>query len=89
MLSDFGRSRIIGQRGFTTKFAGTVGYMAPELITDESEHPEITLASDVYAFAITGAEVHISIVRIEHFPNSTTDSYRSTSIHWIRLWYSE
>lgn len=65
MLCDFGRSRIIDQRGFTTKFAGAARYMAPELITDDSDHPPVTLATDVYTFAIVGAEVNISIVWIE------------------------
>jgi len=57
VLCDFGRSRIIGQRGFTTKFAGAVRYTAPELITDDSDHPPVTLATDIYTFAIVGAEI--------------------------------
>ncbi|KAF8340882.1 TKL/TKL-ccin protein kinase [Amanita rubescens] len=58
VLCDFGRSRIIGQTD-ATGFAGTFLYMAPELIADDSDddHPQVTLASDVYAFAITGAEI--------------------------------
>lgn len=31
-LCDFGRSNIIGHRGYTTTFTGTARYMAPELI---------------------------------------------------------
>jgi len=57
VLCDFGRSRIIGQRGFTTKFAGGARYMAPELIIDDSDHPPVTLATDIYTFAIVGAEI--------------------------------
>jgi len=97
VLCDFGRSRIIDQSGFTTRFAGAVRYMAPELITgelitgdsDDSDYPKVTQATDIYSFAIVGAEVSILIAWIECFPNLTTDSYWSTGIHWIRLQYME
>ena len=32
LLHDFGRSRIIGLHGFTSRVLGNVGYQAPELI---------------------------------------------------------
>lgn len=44
LLCDFGRSRIIGQRGFTSHVLGTIAYQAPELITamqdDQTDHED-------------------------------------------------
>jgi serine/threonine protein kinase len=41
-LCDFGRSKIIGHKGYTTTFSGTARYMAPELMGVEP------LTSDTY-----------------------------------------
>ncbi|KAF8722330.1 hypothetical protein AX14_009892 [Amanita brunnescens Koide BX004] len=64
LLSDFGRSKIINQRGFTTSMAGSLRYLAPEIIwdgqsgeSDESFLPALTKESDVYAFSMTGVEI--------------------------------
>jgi serine/threonine protein kinase len=62
LLCDFGRSRFIGQRGFTTEFAGTVRYLAPELIDCASNNatPLVTEETDIYAFSMAALEVNIS-----------------------------
>ncbi|KAK2464987.1 hypothetical protein APHAL10511_003063 [Amanita phalloides] len=71
LLCDFGRSRIINHRGFTTLFAAAVRYLAPELIVkgaevpgideeiDESFDPQefMSKESDVYAFSMVGVEI--------------------------------
>jgi serine/threonine protein kinase len=69
-LCDFGRSKFIDHRGFTTSFAGSARYMAPELTEaeadvnfddEEAEIPEsppnLTKATDVFAFAMVALEV--------------------------------
>ena len=66
-ISDFGLSRILETSGFTTKAGGTCRWMAYELIVppdnyeeDEEEEyvPQPTIASDVWAFAMTALEVN-------------------------------
>ncbi|PFH53649.1 hypothetical protein AMATHDRAFT_54876 [Amanita thiersii Skay4041] len=70
VLCDFGRSRIINHRGFTTAFAGSARYMAPELISpaipatesdvgDEDFDPSqyMSKKSDVYSFSMVGIEI--------------------------------
>lgn len=68
LLSDFGRSNIINERGFTSSNAvGSVRYMAPELLvqgeSDESDNAEgsklekETKESDVYSFSLVGVVV--------------------------------
>jgi serine/threonine protein kinase len=58
----------MGHRGFTSRLIGTQAYMAPELLgADDDDDDEVvptsnhklTTKSDVYAFAMTGLEVHI------------------------------
>ena len=61
-LADFGLSRVLGESGFTTKsVGGTSRWMAWELIAsfneDEENVPQVTAASDVWAFAMTVLEV--------------------------------
>jgi serine/threonine protein kinase len=61
-IADFGLSRILETSGFTTKsIAGTSRWMACELIApeeeDEDHPPELTKATDVWAFAMTVIEV--------------------------------
>lgn len=71
-LSDFGRSKFIDHRGFTTTLAGSARYMAPELIMAESEvdfdndafdtlenqaPPSLTKATDVFAFSMVALEI--------------------------------
>ena len=71
-LSDFGRSRFIDHRGFTTTLAGSARYMAPELISAESDvnfdddaydalenqaSPKLTKETDVFAFSMVALEV--------------------------------
>jgi hypothetical protein len=59
-LSDFGRSKLIGRRGFTTvTSAGSARQTAPELIIiDESDGPGIlTQEADIYAFSMVALEV--------------------------------
>jgi serine/threonine protein kinase len=75
MLSDFGRSRFIDHCGFTTAFAATVRYMAPELIAPETEFdaedtydieapPALTKETDIYAFSMLALEVSDSLFEV-------------------------
>jgi serine/threonine protein kinase len=66
LLCDFGRSKLIDHRGFTTLFAGSARYMAPELTATESDvdfefasesFPILTKATDVFAFSMVALEV--------------------------------
>jgi len=69
LLCDFGRSRIINHQGHTTTNpAGSLRYMAPELIVrdmeelDDSDYVErhvrfLTKATDVYAFSMLSVEI--------------------------------
>jgi serine/threonine protein kinase len=70
-LCDFGRSKIIDERGFTTALTGTARFMAPELlgVPDEQEGiadgealpeppaPQLTKESDVYGFSMVALQV--------------------------------
>jgi serine/threonine protein kinase len=68
-LCDFGRSKVIDHRGFTTSFSGSARYMAPELTTAEADvdydddefefeaPPNLTKATDVFAFSMVALEV--------------------------------
>jgi tRNA A-37 threonylcarbamoyl transferase component Bud32 len=68
-LCDFGLARVIytssGSSGFTTSnFAGSVRYMAPELLDseeDEEDLPVVTVETDIYALGCIGAEVRLFI----------------------------
>lgn len=66
LLCDFGRSKFIDHRGFTTSFTGSARYMAPELTATESNldfkfpsesFPSLTKATDVFAFSMVALEV--------------------------------
>ncbi|KAJ7592861.1 kinase-like domain-containing protein [Mycena floridula] len=62
-ICDFGISKIIGMRGFTTLTPGTPRYMAPELfyVLDGSESSSTTSkSSDVYAFGLLVLEILIA-----------------------------
>ena len=69
-MSDFGRSKIIDARGFTsTEGSGSVRYMAPELMGDPEENGGVesfilSKECDVYAFSMVGVEV--SLFQITH-----------------------
>ncbi|KAF5359887.1 hypothetical protein D9756_002940 [Leucocoprinus leucothites] len=58
LVCDFGRSSILYTRGFTTKFAGSTRYQAPELFPPENN---VTITpnkcSDICAFGLTAFEV--------------------------------
>jgi serine/threonine protein kinase len=60
-LADFGLSRVLGESGFTTtSVGGTSRWMACELIMSSNEEgnvPQVTAASDVWAFSMTVLEV--------------------------------
>jgi serine/threonine protein kinase len=73
-IADFGLSRILETSGFTTKsVAGTSRWMAYELIAPEEEDedcpPQLTTATDVWAFAMTVIEVSEPTYRAK-FPDS-------------------
>jgi len=73
LLTDFGRSKFIDHRGFTTSFAGSARYLAPELVSDEPdiidsddayeavEHQtpasNLTKETDVFAFSMVALEI--------------------------------
>lgn len=68
-ICDFGCSKILDRRGFTTRFQGSEHWMAPELTdipddldAEDSEPftPDLTKASDVFAFAMVALEVSAS-----------------------------
>jgi serine/threonine protein kinase len=69
LVADFGRSKIIDRRGFTTTFSGSARYMAPELLVppfaelSQAEGgggdyiPILTKKTDVYGFGMVALEV--------------------------------
>ncbi|KXN83009.1 Serine/threonine-protein kinase CTR1, partial [Leucoagaricus sp. SymC.cos] len=62
LLCDFGRSRILGTRGFTTRPAGVARYQAPEV----HQALPLTKATDVYAFGVTSYEIWTGITPWEN-----------------------
>ncbi|KAF7343895.1 Glycoside hydrolase family 76 protein [Mycena venus] len=61
-ICDFGISKIINRRGFTTSSLGTAPYMAPELfiVVDgpaQESSPTTTKSSDVYSFGLLVLEI--------------------------------
>ncbi|KAJ6498752.1 kinase-like domain-containing protein [Mycena sanguinolenta] len=63
-ICDFGISKIINRRGFTTSSVGTAPYMAPELFfvidgetKEEGASPCTTKSSDVYSFGLLALEI--------------------------------
>ncbi|KZT18338.1 kinase-like protein [Neolentinus lepideus HHB14362 ss-1] len=67
MLSDFGTSRILGMKGYTTNLTTTTTYTAPEILdfdeddsktseNKETPHP-LSSYSDIYSFGMTILEV--------------------------------
>jgi serine/threonine protein kinase len=73
LLCDYGRSKFIDHRGFTTSFSGSVRYLAPELLSDEPDIVDsanayeavkllapaanLTKETDVFAFSMLALEV--------------------------------
>ncbi|KAF9442294.1 kinase-like protein [Macrolepiota fuliginosa MF-IS2] len=55
LLCDFGRSKILTWRGFTTKPVATIRYQAPEIFDDKPEN--VRKPIDVYAFAMTSYRI--------------------------------
>ena len=66
-ITDFGLSRVLGTTGFTTdNVHGTFRWMAYELIalnddSDDTDTPPATIATDVWAFAMTAIEVCLDL----------------------------
>ncbi|KAF7337062.1 TKL/TKL-ccin protein kinase [Mycena venus] len=65
-ICDFGISKILNRRGFTTSSVGTAPYMAPELffVVDGmalEQSPSTTKSSDVYSFALLVLEILTSL----------------------------
>ena len=57
-VAGLGQSRILNTPGFTTKtLLGAWRWMACELLATEEEDVQVTLATDVWAFAMTVIEV--------------------------------
>ncbi|KAJ6544762.1 kinase-like domain-containing protein [Mycena vulgaris] len=67
-ICDFGISKIMNRRGFTTLSVGTLPYMAPELflVVNGEGHqemsPRTTQSSDVYSFGLLTVEILTSEV---------------------------
>jgi len=59
LVADFGQSRLIDHRGFTTTtMAGSSRQMAPELFSnDEGDASRLTRYADVYAFSMVALEI--------------------------------
>lgn len=78
VLADFGRSKLIDHRGYTTSFAGSSRYLAPELLEyveelgiDDYEDsvaddpmPNLTKQTDVYAFSMVIIEVNATLLSL-------------------------
>lgn len=47
--------------GYTTATSGTNRYLAPELSDPDVSEPKLSLATDVYSFAVTSLEVQYSV----------------------------
>ena len=65
-LGDFGRARFMDRKGYIMSFAGTMRWLAPELIgtdmdyseeTDDDQVPQPTKQTDIYAFGMVLLEV--------------------------------
>ncbi|TFK22855.1 TKL/TKL-ccin protein kinase, partial [Coprinopsis marcescibilis] len=64
LLCDFGRSKLLTHRGFTTSFSGAYRYMSPELFynaingtEDDDYDPVTTKPSDIYALSLVCVEI--------------------------------
>jgi len=76
LLCDFGHSKIIGMRGFTTGTKGTRRYMAPELLGSECSDldnfdPVLTLECDIYGLGMVGLEILTENVPFHLITNDT------------------
>lgn len=86
-LSDFGRSKFIDHRGFTTTLAGSARYMAPELIAAESDEdyegdafealenqapPSLTKETDIFAFSMVVLEILTGKIPFFYLKQDTT-----------------
>ena len=70
-LGDFGRAKLMDHKGYTTSFAGTYRWLAPELIDapmdvseeidDQSWIPLFTKQTDVYALGMVLLEVRCQL----------------------------
>jgi serine/threonine protein kinase len=66
-LCDFGRSKIVDHKGYTTIFTGSVQYIAPELLQfvqtgttlngNDAQVPDLTKESDIYSLGIVALEM--------------------------------
>jgi len=81
-LSDFGQSKLVDRRGFTTAtFTGSTRYMAPELLPTESEDevlPKVTKESDVYGFSMVALEILTGRIPFCYW---SADSIIMTQVH--------
>lgn len=81
-LCDFGRSKIINHRGYTTGIAGTTRFLAPELLAGPADNngpdqpetqpqPQLTTATDIYAFSMVVLQILTSIMPFYYFPQDS------------------
>ncbi|KAF9446320.1 kinase-like protein [Macrolepiota fuliginosa MF-IS2] len=70
LLCDFGRSKILTQRGFTTKPVGTVRYQAPEIFDGKPEDMQKPI--DVYAFVLTSYMIWTNVMPFAELPSDAS-----------------
>jgi len=80
-LADFGRSKLVDRRGFTTAFAGSARYLAPELTAEELGEG-MTTKTDVFAFAMLALEVS-NPLSAEGFPSALGSTVRGDCMQTI------
>lgn len=92
-LCDFGRSRIVDHRGYTTVFSGTVRRLAPELLSvstkdddqeDDDDIPDpvpapLTKKSDIFGFAMVALEIVTGKQPFYYIQNDSTVIYKIQS----------
>ncbi|KDQ52470.1 hypothetical protein JAAARDRAFT_40074 [Jaapia argillacea MUCL 33604] len=64
ILTDFGRSKLLGCSGYTTRLAASWRYLSPEVMFDNFDdglegvpNTKLTPQSDIYGFAMTAVEI--------------------------------
>ncbi|KIM74466.1 hypothetical protein PILCRDRAFT_32124, partial [Piloderma croceum F 1598] len=76
-LTNFGRSRVLQSSGFMTEAVSPSGqwrWMSPELMTDALDEcaPRVTMATDVWAFAMTVVEVFTGAIPFSHIKSDAS-----------------
>ncbi|KII90400.1 hypothetical protein PLICRDRAFT_157531 [Plicaturopsis crispa FD-325 SS-3] len=93
-LADFGRSKLVDHRGFTTLMAGSTRFMAPELLigpiddgsddgseTDSEFVPSLTAETDVYGFAMCCLNIYTGELPFRHVAMDSVVIFRVCGGH--------